>query len=64
MIIMYYVLYYLGMVSMRVAIGAAVVKEIKLFFLRPLYDNLAINEPPMSTLLHGAVAYRMELSRA
>ena len=49
---------------MRVAIGAAVVKEFKLFFLRSLYDNLAINVPPMSILLHGAVTYRMELWRA
>ena len=47
---------------MRVAIGADVVREFRLFFLRSLYDNLAINVPPMSTLLHGAATYGIDLS--
>ena len=52
------------LLTMRVPIDAAVVREIKLFFLRSLYDNLAINVPPMSTLLHGAATYGIDLSSA
>ena len=41
------------LLSMRVTIGAAVVKEFKLFFLRSPYDNSARIVPQMSTLLKG-----------
>ena len=49
---------------MRVAIGASVHRELKLFFLRSLCHKLNIHVPPMKIVLHGAVTYGIKLSRA